>query len=52
MDEPVTLMKKIELPDFDMVHFEVKKETLLYPNGYWDQLQVSRRSFSQKESAE
>ncbi|VDL71176.1 unnamed protein product [Nippostrongylus brasiliensis] len=29
-----------DLPDFDMVHFETKKENLLYPNGYWDQLQV------------
>ncbi|EYC10594.1 hypothetical protein Y032_0054g2449 [Ancylostoma ceylanicum] len=40
MEEAVTLMKPIQLPDFDMVHFETKKENLLYPNGYWDQLQV------------
>ncbi|KAK6039640.1 hypothetical protein COOONC_22855, partial [Cooperia oncophora] len=40
MEEAVTLMKPIQLPDFDMVHYETKKENLLYPNGYWDQLQV------------
>ncbi|CAI4229778.1 unnamed protein product [Auanema sp. JU1783] len=40
MEEPVTLMKEIQLPDFDMVHFETRKRNLLYPNGYWDQLQV------------
>ncbi|CAB3398693.1 unnamed protein product [Caenorhabditis bovis] len=41
MEEAVTLMKPIQLPDFDMVHFTTKKEILLYPNGYWDQLQVT-----------
>ncbi|UMM36341.1 hypothetical protein L5515_008542 [Caenorhabditis briggsae] len=41
MEEAVTLMKPIQLPDFDMVHYSTKKETLLYPNGYWDQLQVT-----------
>ncbi|KAK6756095.1 hypothetical protein RB195_014469 [Necator americanus] len=40
MEEAVTLMKPIQLPDFDLVNFETKKENLLYPNGYWDQLQV------------
>ncbi|CAJ0589633.1 unnamed protein product [Cylicocyclus nassatus] len=40
MDEAVTLMKPIQLPDFDLVNFETKKENLIYPNGYWDQLQV------------
>ncbi|VDM58230.1 unnamed protein product [Angiostrongylus costaricensis] len=40
MEEAVTFMKPIELPDFDMVHFNTKKKNLLYPNGYWDQLQV------------
>ncbi|KHJ98606.1 hypothetical protein OESDEN_01409 [Oesophagostomum dentatum] len=41
MDEAVTLMKPIQLPDFDLVNFVTKKENLLYPNGYWDQLQAS-----------
>ncbi|VDK64159.1 unnamed protein product [Anisakis simplex] len=40
MDEAVTLMKQIQLPDFDMVFFRANNETMLYPNGYWDQLQV------------
>ncbi|CAJ0960845.1 unnamed protein product, partial [Mesorhabditis belari] len=40
MKEPVTLMKQISLPDFDMVNFRTDKATLLYPNGYWDQLTV------------
>ncbi|KHN72498.1 Ligand-gated ion channel 50 [Toxocara canis] len=40
MDEAVTLMKPIQLPDFDMVLFRANNETMLYPNGYWDQLQV------------
>ncbi|CAD6193919.1 unnamed protein product [Caenorhabditis auriculariae] len=41
MEDAVTLMKPIQLPDFDMVHYSTKKETLFYPNGYWDQLQVT-----------
>uniref|UniRef100_A0A1I7YRA0 Ligand-gated ion channel 50 n=1 Tax=Steinernema glaseri TaxID=37863 RepID=A0A1I7YRA0_9BILA len=40
MEEPVTLMKNIQLPDFDMVHFDTKHKTMDYPNGHWDQLQV------------
>jgi hypothetical protein len=40
MVEPITLMKQITLPDFDMIQFDTKRETLLYPNGYWDELQV------------
>ncbi|VDM97355.1 unnamed protein product, partial [Thelazia callipaeda] len=40
MDEAVTLMKPIQLPDFDLVCYETKNETMFYPNGYWDQLQV------------
>ncbi|VDK28358.1 unnamed protein product [Gongylonema pulchrum] len=40
MDEAVTLMKPIQLPDFDLVYYTTKNETMLYPNGYWDQLQV------------
>lgn len=42
MVEPITLMKQISLPDFDMIQFDTKRETLLYPNGYWDELQVGR----------
>uniref|UniRef100_A0A9J2PMP4 Neurotransmitter-gated ion-channel transmembrane domain-containing protein n=1 Tax=Ascaris lumbricoides TaxID=6252 RepID=A0A9J2PMP4_ASCLU len=40
MDEAVTLMRPIQLPDFDLVLFRANNETMLYPNGYWDQLQV------------
>ncbi|KAI6186786.1 hypothetical protein M3Y98_00170700 [Aphelenchoides besseyi] len=40
MEEPITLMKMIQLPDFDMVQFDTKREISLYPNGYWDQLQA------------
>lgn len=40
MDEAVTLMKPIQLPDFDLVYYRIKNETMLYPNGFWDQLQV------------
>lgn len=40
MNEPITLMKPIQLPDFDMIFFKTNSETMLYPNGYWDQLQV------------
>jgi cation transporter family protein len=50
MDEPITLMKNIQLPDFDMVQFDTKRENMLYPNGYWDQLQVST-SYHCKESS-
>ncbi|KAH7730517.1 CBN-MOD-1 protein [Aphelenchoides avenae] len=41
MEEPITMMKPIQLPDFDMVQFDTKKENNQYPNGYWDQLQVN-----------
>ncbi|KAI6189719.1 hypothetical protein M3Y97_00039100 [Aphelenchoides bicaudatus] len=40
MEDPVTMMKVIQLPDFDMVQFDTKREISLYPNGFWDQLQV------------
>lgn len=40
MDEPITMMKNIQLPDFDMVQFDTKRENILFPNGYWDELQV------------
>ncbi|CAJ0568426.1 unnamed protein product, partial [Mesorhabditis spiculigera] len=41
MEEPLTLMKEILLPDFDLVNYNTKRDTLLYPNGYWDQLMVT-----------
>ncbi|KAL7076139.1 hypothetical protein ACQ4LE_004838 [Meloidogyne hapla] len=40
MAEPITLMKQITLPDFDMIQFDTRRETLLYPNGRWSQLEV------------
>uniref|UniRef100_A0A915Q1Z7 Ligand-gated ion channel 50 n=1 Tax=Setaria digitata TaxID=48799 RepID=A0A915Q1Z7_9BILA len=40
MDNAVTLMKPIQLPDFDLACYKINNETMLYPNGYWDQLQV------------
>lgn len=40
MDEPITLMKVIQLPDFDMVQYDTRRESFIYPNGYWDQLQA------------
>ncbi|CAK5117928.1 unnamed protein product [Meloidogyne enterolobii] len=40
MAEPITLMKQITLPDFDMIHFTPNGRTLLYPNGRWSQLEV------------
>nr|CRZ21760.1 BMA-MOD-1 [Brugia malayi] len=33
-------MKPVQLPDFDLVCYRTNNETILYPNGYWDQLQV------------
>uniref|UniRef100_A0A1I8BHE8 Neur_chan_LBD domain-containing protein n=1 Tax=Meloidogyne hapla TaxID=6305 RepID=A0A1I8BHE8_MELHA len=40
MAEPITLMKQITLPDFDMIQFDTRRETLLYPNGRWSQLEI------------
>uniref|UniRef100_A0AC35F589 Uncharacterized protein n=1 Tax=Panagrolaimus sp. PS1159 TaxID=55785 RepID=A0AC35F589_9BILA len=40
MHEPITLVRKIQLPDFDLVRWETRKENMFYPNGYWDQLQA------------
>ncbi|CAD5225083.1 unnamed protein product [Bursaphelenchus okinawaensis] len=40
MDEPITLMKVIQLPDFDMVQYDTRTEKFYYPNGNWDQLQA------------
>ncbi|PAV69227.1 hypothetical protein WR25_01567 [Diploscapter pachys] len=41
MSEPVTLMKPIELPDFDLERFHHIKDNNPYPNGRWDQLRVT-----------
>uniref|UniRef100_A0A8R1XN20 Uncharacterized protein n=2 Tax=Onchocerca TaxID=6281 RepID=A0A8R1XN20_ONCVO len=41
MDNAITLMKPVQLPDFDLVSYKISNETILYPNGYWDQLQVT-----------
>ncbi|KAM3716103.1 Serotonin-gated chloride channel [Dirofilaria immitis] len=40
MKNAITLMKPVQLPDFELVHYRINNETVLYPNGYWDQLQV------------
>lgn len=40
MTEPITMMKNITLPDFDMVQFNTHHENILFPNGMWDELQV------------
>uniref|UniRef100_A0A914HWQ0 Uncharacterized protein n=1 Tax=Globodera rostochiensis TaxID=31243 RepID=A0A914HWQ0_GLORO len=40
MAEPITMMKPIQLPDFDMIQFATKRVSVLYPNGYWDELQA------------
>lgn len=40
-DVPITLMKRIELPDFDLVGFAADNNTLQYPNGLWDQLNAT-----------
>lgn len=41
MDNAITLMKPIQLPDFDLIAYHPTNETMNYPNGYWDQLRVS-----------
>lgn len=33
MVEPITMMKVIQLPDFDMIQFDTKRVAVLYPNG-------------------
>ena len=32
MHEPITLVRKIQLPDFDLVRWETRKENMFYPN--------------------
>ncbi len=39
--EPVTLMKEIRLPDFNLIGWKAANTTLTYPNGLWDQNSVT-----------
>uniref|UniRef100_A0A1I7YDR1 Neur_chan_LBD domain-containing protein n=1 Tax=Steinernema glaseri TaxID=37863 RepID=A0A1I7YDR1_9BILA len=39
-DIPVTMMEKVELPDFDLIGWATDHERLEYPNGVWDRAQV------------
>lgn len=41
-DVPVTMMEKVELPDFDMIMFSTDKQELQYPNGNWQRAIVNR----------
>ncbi|VDD92864.1 unnamed protein product [Enterobius vermicularis] len=38
---PVTLMEKVELPDFDLTGSSTMLQRLQYPNGIWDRAQVN-----------
>jgi len=40
---PVTFLNAIDLPDFELTGFNTDRLRMHYPNGYWDQLQVSFR---------
>uniref|UniRef100_A0A914E637 Uncharacterized protein n=1 Tax=Acrobeloides nanus TaxID=290746 RepID=A0A914E637_9BILA len=39
-DIPVTMMEKVELPDFDLISWSTDHQRLEYPNGVWDRAQV------------
>ncbi|CAJ0578731.1 unnamed protein product, partial [Mesorhabditis spiculigera] len=39
-DTPVTIMEKIELPDFEMTGWSTDHARLEYPNGIWDRANV------------
>uniref|UniRef100_A0A915ECG2 Uncharacterized protein n=1 Tax=Ditylenchus dipsaci TaxID=166011 RepID=A0A915ECG2_9BILA len=39
-DIPVTMMEKVELPDFDLIGWSTDHQRLEYPNGVWDRAQV------------
>uniref|UniRef100_A0A0M3I4S6 Neurotransmitter-gated ion-channel ligand-binding domain-containing protein n=1 Tax=Ascaris lumbricoides TaxID=6252 RepID=A0A0M3I4S6_ASCLU len=39
-DIPVTMMEKVELPDFDLLGWNTDHQRLEYPNGVWDRAQV------------
>lgn len=38
---PVTMMEKIELPDFDLIGWATDHQRLEYPNGVWDRAIVN-----------
>lgn len=40
-DEPVTFMSPVDLPDFSLKSYKTEKVRLQYPNGLWDELQVT-----------
>ncbi|GMT17330.1 hypothetical protein PFISCL1PPCAC_8627 [Pristionchus fissidentatus] len=39
-ESPITLMEKIELPDFDLIGWSTSHHRLSYPNGIWDRAKV------------
>lgn len=43
---PVTLMEKVELPDFDLTGSSTMLQRLQYPNGIWDRAQVLLKKFT------
>ncbi len=41
LHEPVTFVRKMELPDFTMIGWKAVNWTSPYPNGLWDELEVT-----------
>ncbi|KAL3082110.1 hypothetical protein niasHT_031139 [Heterodera trifolii] len=39
-ENPVTMMERVELPDFDLIGWATDHQRLEYPNGIWDRAQV------------
>ena len=39
-DHPVTMMEKVELPDFRLIGWKTGHQRLQYPNGVWDRAEV------------
>uniref|UniRef100_A0A914I304 Ligand-gated ion channel 50 n=1 Tax=Globodera rostochiensis TaxID=31243 RepID=A0A914I304_GLORO len=39
-ENPVTMMERVELPDFDLIGWGTDHQRLEYPNGIWDRAQV------------
>ncbi|KAK6015136.1 Neurotransmitter-gated ion-channel transmembrane region [Ostertagia ostertagi] len=39
-DVPITMMEKVELPDFDLIGWSTDHQRLEYPNGIWDRAKV------------
>lgn len=39
-EAPITLIKKMELPDFTLIDWQAHHSTVQYPNGAWDQLRA------------